>query len=206
VFVGVVDPGVGSPRKAVVALSKRGQYFVVPDNGLLTLVAEQEGLAEVREITNPAWALNLASPTFGGRDVFSPVAAHLSKGEDLRQVGPKLESVVLLPWKRAVASVQGLEGQVIGIELPYGNLVTNVAEGEFQKLGFKAGDRIEAQFGKKKLKVPLIELSWSEEAKRKGLVENGFYLIRPDGYVALASYQQNFSSLVSYLNRLELTF
>jgi hypothetical protein len=58
----------------------------------------------------------------------------------------------------------------------------------------------------KKLKVPLIELSWSEEAKRKGLVENGFYLIRPDGYVALASYQQNFSSLVSYLNRLELTF
>ena len=71
VFVTVVDPGVGSERKAVVAKSKRGQYFVLPDNGLLTLVEEQEGLEGVREITNPQWMIRSAiSSTFHGRDIF----------------------------------------------------------------------------------------------------------------------------------------
>src|SRR3977135_1807219 len=73
VFVVVVDPTVGSTRKAIVAKSKRGQYFVLPDNGLLTLVEQRDGIAGVREITNAEWMMGTKlSSTFHGRDIFSP--------------------------------------------------------------------------------------------------------------------------------------
>src|SRR5205807_6548235 len=78
VFVVVIDPGVGSARKAIVAKSKRGQYFVLPDNGLLTLVEQRDGIEAVREITNPDWMIGgKLSSTFHGRDIFSPVGAHM---------------------------------------------------------------------------------------------------------------------------------
>ena len=73
VFTVVIDPGVGSTRKAVVIQSKRGQFFVLPDNGLITLVADRDGLEAAREITNPDWMIGKAlSSTFHGRDIFSP--------------------------------------------------------------------------------------------------------------------------------------
>ena len=71
VFVVVIDPGVGSTRKAVVVKSKRGQYFVLPDNGLMTLVEDRDGIEAVREITNRDWMIGAAlSSTFHGRDIF----------------------------------------------------------------------------------------------------------------------------------------
>ena len=71
VFVTVIDPGVGSARKAVVVKSKRGQYFVLPDNGLITLVEDRDGIEGAREITNPSWMIGEAiSSTFHGRDIF----------------------------------------------------------------------------------------------------------------------------------------
>src|SRR5436853_7730537 len=83
VFVVVIDPGVGSTRKAVVVKSKRGQYFVLPDNGLITLVEERDGLEAAREITNRDWMIGSAlSSTFHGRDIFSPVGAHIAHGGD----------------------------------------------------------------------------------------------------------------------------
>src|ERR1039458_7476627 len=82
VFVVVIDPGVGSTRKAIVAKSKRGQYFVLPDNGLLTLVEQRDGIEGVREITNPEWMIGTKlSSTFHGRDIFSPVGAHMARGD-----------------------------------------------------------------------------------------------------------------------------
>src|SRR5690349_8956213 len=91
VFVVVVDPGVGSTRKAVVVKSKRGQYFVLPDNGLMTLVQDRDGIEGVREITNRDWMIGAAlSSTFHGRDIFSPVGGHLAHGEDWVQVGPEI--------------------------------------------------------------------------------------------------------------------
>src|SRR5208282_5653133 len=75
VFVVVVDPTVGSARKAIVVKSKRGQFFVLPDNGLITLTADRDVLEAAREITNPAWMIGAAlSSTFHGRDIFSPTA------------------------------------------------------------------------------------------------------------------------------------
>src|SRR5215467_2859682 len=91
VFVVVVDPGVGSTRKAIVAHSKRGQYFVLPDNGLLTFVEQRDGIDEVREITNPDWMIgSKLSSTFHGRDIFSPVGAHMARGDDWTKVGPEI--------------------------------------------------------------------------------------------------------------------
>src|ERR1700730_15680506 len=104
VFVVVVDPGVGSTRKAIVARSKRGQYFVLPDNGLLTLVEQRDGIEGVREITNPAWMIgSKLSSTFHGRDIFSPVGAHLPRGDDWSKVGPEMpvSALVRLDLKAA---------------------------------------------------------------------------------------------------------
>ena len=85
------DPGVGSTRKAVVVKSKRGQYFVLPDNGLMTLIQDRDGIESVREITNRDWMIGSAlSSTFHGRDIFSPVGAHLAHGEDWTKVGPEV--------------------------------------------------------------------------------------------------------------------
>jgi len=83
IFVVVIDPTVGSSRKAIIARSKIGQYFVLPDNGLLTLVQDRDGIEAAREITNPQWMIGAKlSSTFHGRDIFSPAGAHLARGDD----------------------------------------------------------------------------------------------------------------------------
>src|SRR5271170_1133235 len=97
VFVVVVDPTVGSSRKAMVVKSKRGQYFVLPDNGLMTLVQDRDGLESAREITNRDWMIGAAlSSTFHGRDIFSPAGAHLARGDDWTSVGPELDVAKLV--------------------------------------------------------------------------------------------------------------
>ena len=83
VFVAVIDPTVGSTRKAIIVKSKVGQYFVLPDNGMITQLADRDGLVGAREITNPAWMIGAKlSSTFHGRDIFSPTGAHLARGDD----------------------------------------------------------------------------------------------------------------------------
>src|SRR5713101_7571929 len=89
IFLAVVDPGVGTTRKAVVVKTKKGQFFVLPDNGLITPVLDRDGLDAAREITNTSWMLTPAiSSNFHGRDIFSPAAAHLAAGWDWTQAGP----------------------------------------------------------------------------------------------------------------------
>src|SRR6266567_3137555 len=115
VFVVVVDPTVGSTRKAIVARSKRGQYFVLPDNGLLTLVEQRDGIDAVREITNEEWMIgSKLSSTFHGRDIFSPVGAHLARGDDWSKVGLAMavKELVRLNWKVATLEERGLSATV----------------------------------------------------------------------------------------------
>ena len=105
VFVVVIDPTVGSTRKAIIAKSQRGQYFVLPDNGLLTLVEHRDGIAEVHEITNPDWMIGAKlSSTFHGRDIFSPAGAHVARGDDWTLAGPEVpvKDLVRLDLKAAV--------------------------------------------------------------------------------------------------------
>jgi len=83
VFVAVIDPGVGTSRRAVVVKTRKSQYFVLPDNGLVSTVVERDGLESAREISNTSWMIGEnVSSTFHGRDIFSPVGAHLAAGWD----------------------------------------------------------------------------------------------------------------------------
>jgi S-adenosylmethionine hydrolase len=159
VFVVVIDPGVGSTRKAIVVKSKRGQFFVLPDNGLMTLVQDRDGLEAAREITNPAWMIGTRlSSTFHGRDIFSPVGAHLARGEDWSQVGPELDvnKLVRLNLTAAHRDDRGLTGDVIATDGPFGNLVTNVSGDEFLKLGYARGQTVPVKLGNKTMDLPFV--------------------------------------------------
>lgn len=145
VFVGVVDPGVGSSRKAIIAKSKAGQFFVVPDNGLLTLVQDRDGIEAAREIKNPDWMIGTKlSSTFHGRDIFSPAGAHLARGDDWTQAGPELDvsKLVRLDIHYVTIDDRGMHAEVIGTDGPFGNLVLNVPADTFAKLGYQLGDTV----------------------------------------------------------------
>jgi S-adenosylmethionine hydrolase len=124
VHVGVVDPGVGTERRPIAILTARGDVLVGPDNGLLLPAADRlGGVAAARLIANPAWQLPATSATFHGRDVFSPVAAHLALGAPLEDIGPEIEveSLVRLPLARAV-----VDGEVLVTSVTYVDSFGNV--------------------------------------------------------------------------------
>ncbi len=188
VFVTVVDPGVGSNRKPLAAKSKRGQYFVLPDNGLLTPVAERDGLESVREIQNTKWMIkSQVSSTFHGRDIFSAVGAHLAKGETFSAVGPEVATFVKIEVKLPKVVETGVDGEMMALDGPYGNVITNVRMTDLEKVGLKMGDTVSATLGKQKVKFPLT-LTFSDVAVGKPL----FY-IDSKGFVALAVNQGNFA-------------
>jgi hypothetical protein len=160
VFVVVIDPTVGSTRKAVIIQSKRGQYFVLPDNGLITLVAQRDGLEAAREITNPDWMIGKAlSSTFHGRDIFAPAGAHLARGDDWIKVGPSVavNALVRLDLDAARLDDQGLHGEVVATDGPFGNLVTNVDAEEFLKLGYQRGQMLPLTIGDTKIELPFVK-------------------------------------------------
>ncbi len=157
VFVAVVDPGVGSARKSMIAKSNRGQYFVLPDNGLITMVADQEGLVGVREITNPAFMSGRKmSSTFHGRDIYSAAGAHLVRGDDWTGAGPPIDTPVRLNLPKAVLDERGLTGTIIGLDGPFGNLVTNVASAQFADLGYEHGQQARVTVGTTEMTLPFV--------------------------------------------------
>jgi S-adenosylmethionine hydrolase len=172
VFVAVIDPGVGSARKAIIAKSKVGQYFVLPDNGMITQLAERDGLVGAREITNPAWMIGAKlSSTFHGRDIFSPAGAHLARGDDWTDAGPALDVAKLVRLKDNTAAIdaEGLHGQVIGTDGPFGNLVTNVPAATFAKLGYTLGDRVPVTIAGIAYVLPFVK-TFSDVPLNEGLL------------------------------------
>jgi S-adenosylmethionine hydrolase len=158
VFLGVVDPGVGTSRKAVIVKTKRGQYFVLPDNGLITPVLDRDGLESAHEITNTTWMLTPAvSSTFHGRDIFSPAAAHLAAGWDYTIAGPVVPQLARLTLKTATVEEKGITGDVIGLDDPFGSLVTNIQGDDFRALGYAVGDKVSFQLNGKTLVLPFAK-------------------------------------------------
>lgn len=158
IFLTVVDPGVGTARKAVIVKSKKGQFFVLPDNGLITPVIDRDGLDSAYEITNPSWMIQAAvSSTFHGRDIFSPAAAHLAGGWDFRQAGAAVPELVRLTIKTSTVTDKGIEGDVIGLDDPYGSLVTNVPGDDFKQLGYALGDKVTVLLNKKPVTLPYVK-------------------------------------------------
>jgi len=192
VFVVVIDPTVGSTRKAIIAKSRAGQLFVLPDNGLLTLIQDRDGIVEAHEITNPAWMIGSGiSSTFHGRDIFSPAGAHLARGEDFRLAGPALDlaKLIRLDLKSATIDEQGLHGQVIGTDGPFGNLVLNVPAKTFAQLGYKLGDRVPVTLAGKPYAFPFVK-TFSDVP-----VGSDLFYIDSRGRLSLATNQGNFSAI-----------
>jgi S-adenosylmethionine hydrolase len=150
-----VAPGVGTSRKAVIVKSKKGQYFVLPDNGLITPVIDRDGLEGAREITNPAWMIgDKISSTFHGRDIFSPAAAHLAVGEDWTLAGPEVSGLVRLTPRVATVEAKGITGDVIALDDPFGSLITDIQGDDFKKLGYTFEDKITLKIDKKQYTFP----------------------------------------------------
>jgi S-adenosylmethionine hydrolase len=190
VFVGVIDPGVGTNRKAVVVKSKKGQYFVVPDNGLVSPVIDRDGLDSAREITNTSWMIGDAiSSTFHGRDIFSPVGAHLAAGWDWTLVGPEVQQLIRLTPKTATVTDKGIEGEIIALDDPFGSLITDIPGEEFKKLGYKLGDRVTLQLNKKPFTLPYTKTFMDVP------VGDPLLYVDSRGRIGLALNQRNFSAV-----------
>ncbi len=146
VFVSVVDPGVGTKRKSVVLKTKNNQYFVSPDNGTLTLVAQTLGIDSVREIDEKANRLKGSekSYTFHGRDVYAYTGARLASGAiPFEQVGPKLPSkVVEIPYQKAKATKGEVKGNIPILDIQYGNVWSNISAKLLNQAGIKLNDTL----------------------------------------------------------------
>jgi S-adenosylmethionine hydrolase len=191
VFVVVVDPTVGSTRRAIVARSKHGQYFVLPDNGLLTLVEQRDGIESVREIKNPDWMIgSKLSSTFHGRDIFSPVGAHMARGDDWSKVGPEMpvKDLVRLDLKSATIDEHGLSAMVIATDGPFGNLVTNVNAEDFLKLGYQRGQDVPVKVADKNLTIKFVK-TFSDVPLNQPLL-----YIDSRGHLGLAVNQNSFAA------------
>jgi S-adenosylmethionine hydrolase len=154
VAVAVVDPGVGSERKAIAILTKRGHLLVGPDNGLFTLVMQTEGVERAVELRETRYFRGgQTSFTFHGRDLFAPVAAHLAAGTPLDSLGPPIVPMRLDVRPARIADGQ-IEGTVRYIEDPYGNVVTDIPAALLDSLPARVGDSLEVKIGSRALRLP----------------------------------------------------
>src|SRR5438094_5367892 len=124
IHVAVVDPGVGSARKAV-AMQTADYVFIGPDNGVLSLALASEKIKTIHSLENEAFFLQPPSRTFHGRDIFAPVGAHLSRGVPIRRFGPRLKDLVRLGWPKARRQGGSIQGEVIYIDR-FGNAISNI--------------------------------------------------------------------------------
>jgi S-adenosylmethionine hydrolase len=126
VHLAVVDPGVGSARKAI-ALRSKGHYFVGPDNGLFPAALKEWGIEEIYELTDKKYQLTQISSTFHGRDLFAPAAAHLAAGLPLGRLGKKLSNLIWREIPTPFKTPAGWTGEVLWVDR-YGNLITNLTQ------------------------------------------------------------------------------
>ena len=178
IHVIVVDPGVGSQRRAI-AVETAEYYFVAPDNGVLTRVLAQEEVIKSVELTNAEYFLDEISDTFHGRDVFAPIAAHLSLGIGIDALGVETGDLIEIPLSEPEIVQDGIKGSVIYVD-KFGNLITDITRKLFETV---VSDR---QFVIKVAQIKLDSISRS-------------YADAPDGH-ALAIFD-SFGNLEIAVNR-----
>lgn len=166
IFVSVVDPGVGTSRK-IICLKTKDHYFLAPDNGLLALLYNKEG-GLMRSVTNPKFFLRPISDTFHGRDIFAPVAAHLSRRDVFNQLGQKLKSLAKLNHSKPFKAANRLSGRIVFFD-HFGNAISNIHRDEIPKRSGK----MKINCGKFSLGV---ESSYNPEKKLTALWNSSGYL------------------------------
>jgi S-adenosylmethionine hydrolase len=194
VHLAVVDPGVGSDRRAIAVRGDDGRFYVGPDNGLLVSAFEKlGGVAAVHELTNRAYALEPVSATFHGRDIFSPVAAHLALGTPFESVGPEIPvgSLVQLPPPRVEVGDGELRTDVLFVD-SFGNIrFAAVPVDLVEAIGdLKAGRRVVVEIERNGSGPVTERTTWEQTF---GRVQTGASLLYQDssGHVALSDNQAN---------------
>ena len=191
VIMVVVDPGVGSRRRAIVARTRRGQSLVLPDNGLITLLDATDPVVAAREITAEPWMIGARrSSTFHGRDIFSPVAGRLARGDDWTGVGPGIDpkSLVRLDLSPPRVGLEGARAHAIGTDGPYGNLILDLSAEAFAGLGWRIGDVVPLTVASRPEPAPYVR-TFSD-------VPEGAVLLYPDsrGRMSLALNLGNYAA------------
>ena len=153
VHLAVVDPGVGSRRRAVVVEAPEGRVFVGPDNGLLVLAAERLGaITAAYELTNRRFALDSVSATFHGRDVFAPAAAHLAKGVTPSEFGGSLDPASLVRIELAEPEIgrTRLRATCLYVDR-FGNVQLNLTQPHLERAALAGAERVEVELGVEKV-------------------------------------------------------
>lgn len=132
IHVAVIDPGVGSRRQAI-AVETEDYFFVGPDNGVLSWALRHQRLRRVVSLENPAYFRKPVSHTFHGRDVFAPVAAHLTRGVSMSKLGPALRTFQRLKWPETKSSSGIVFGEVLYLDR-FGNALTNIDATSLEEL------------------------------------------------------------------------
>jgi S-adenosyl-L-methionine hydrolase (adenosine-forming) len=148
VHLAVVDPGVGSSRRALALRDAEGRLFVGPDNGLLVPAADRAGIAAAHELANPAYALETISRTFHGRDLFAPAAAHLSLGVAIEELGPPIDAdaLVRLDLPQPELGPDKIGATVLYVD-SFGNVALNITREHVAEVGIVPGTQVELELG-----------------------------------------------------------
>lgn len=152
IHVGVVDPSVGTDRRPVAFVCEKG-ILVGPDNGLLVPAAGRLGMREVRHLTNRTLFRPDVSDTFHGRDLFAPVAGHLSKGVEPTSLGPVIKDYVPLDFGAPKLTKSEARGSVLAVDR-FGNVITNIPRAEVERRA-RFGDTLHVQVGGYEVDLPL---------------------------------------------------
>ena len=199
VFVSVVDPGVGSDRKSVVAKTKTNQYIVTPDNGTLTHIDKFVGIDEVREIEERTNRLKNSelSYTFHGRDVYAYTGARLAADKiNFEQVGKELgtDEIVKLELYGVHKIENGVKGQIDILDVRFGSLWTSIPYEDFIECGFTIGDDVLVEIYHNDVKVYSNRVNYG---KSFADVEIGQPLIYMNSayHMAVAVNQDSFSKV-----------
>jgi len=144
VHLAVVDPGVGGVRRPLALRDGEGRVYIGPDNGLLLPAADRAGIVEAHELANPEYALHPVSPTFHGRDLFAPAAAHVTLGLPLAELGPPIapDALVRLEIPDAEVAPSRLRATVLAVDR-FGNISVNLSRSDLDTAGMVPGARVE---------------------------------------------------------------
>ena len=166
IHMAVVDPGVGTKRRPILVETKHS-FYVGPDNGVLMLAAEKEGIGHVYEISNSRLMLPRVSTTFHGRDVFAPAAAHLALGVAPSDFGSEIHDYLVPRFAKPRLTKNAMFGEVLHVD-DFGNIVTNISRGEFEKARVREGAMLRFRFKDSVVKLRFC-LAYGDVAVGKSL-------------------------------------
>jgi len=164
VHVAVVDPGVGTKRHTVLIQTRRG-FFIGPDNGVLALATNNQGIEHIFDIKNRKLMLPTISNTFHGRDIFAPAAAYLTSGTRPAAFGPEIHKISTARFAKIVRRKNMLVGEVLHID-GFGNIITNLGEKELDSMSIK--ETVSIKLRNTRLRLKLCK-AYEEVEKQKAL-------------------------------------